>query len=197
MNALIEQLGKQTIKDLSPSEGDIAGANASTPAEGTSLSPGASTPQDPLLERGAKTSGVQAASRPPSLPLHLTQNYISPPLVSKMEILPAEEANRDRIKADMLTWSGCHQRQGAVDYSDSRGGLFTRSFTESVMENSSSVTVEQLYNKLNQRIANEAGKFRDARGQILPVLQYAQVWTSCKNGDEAQAHGKLHKEFIM
>ncbi|KAG9104810.1 hypothetical protein FRC06_009280 [Ceratobasidium sp. 370] len=174
MDDLIEQLGKQTIKDLTPLENDTTGASVSTPAEGASQLLGVSTPQGSPPARGAKTPGVQAAPRPPVFSQNMTQNYISP-LVSKiMELLPAEEASRDKIKADMLTWSGCHQRQGAVDYSDKRGGLFTRSFTESVMESSNPVTVEQLFNKLNQRIANEARNLRDGRGQIRPVLQYAQ-----------------------
>ncbi|KAG8773768.1 hypothetical protein FRC12_002325 [Ceratobasidium sp. 428] len=206
MDDLMEQHNKQANQNPFP-QYSFNTANASIPADSTSLSPDTSTAQTLPVERGKPAPAV-AASAPP-----MAHNYTSPPLVSKMtELLPAEEASRDKIKADMLTWSGCHQRQAAVDYTDSRGGLFTRvstwyavynvprllivfkplriqSFAETVMSNISPVSVGQLYEKLNQRIAEEA--------RIFPggVLQYAQVWTSCKNGNEEQAKAKLFKDF--
>ncbi|KAG8681579.1 hypothetical protein FRC09_017384, partial [Ceratobasidium sp. 395] len=183
MDDLMEQHNKQANQNPFP-QYSFNTANASIPADSTSLSPDTSTAQTLPVERGKPARAV-AASAPP-----MVHNYTSPPLVSKMtELLPAEEASRDKIKADMLTWSGCHQRQAAVDYTDSRGGLFTRSFAETVMSNISPVSVGQLYEKLNRRIAEEA--------RIFPggVLQYAQVWTSCKNGNEEQAKAKLFTNF--
>ncbi|KAG9122562.1 hypothetical protein FRC07_001012, partial [Ceratobasidium sp. 392] len=209
MDDLVEQLSQQTIRDLSPSGSNTTTSNTSTMAEDVSSSSDASTTQNSPVYRG-KTTQNQATAKPPgpSFVSQLVQNFTSPPLVSNItELLPAEEANRDKIKADMLTWSGCHQRQGAVDYSDLRGGLFTRvgaimkftvihsltidnhlhmqSFTETVMSNGSSATVRELYDKINDRIAGEA---RDFHGG---VLQYAQVWTSCREGKEEQAKSDI------
>ncbi|KAG9124019.1 Ca(2+)-dependent cysteine protease [Ceratobasidium sp. 392] len=193
MGELIEQFSTQTIKDLTPPE---SSTNSSTSVEDTSLSPDAPVSRDSSYRyRGARNQPIKSIA-----PLPLAQNYTSPPLMSKSaeqstgqltELLPAQEANRDKIKADMLTWSGCHQRQGAVDYSDVRGGLFTRSFTETVMANSGSVTIDQLYHKLNQRIAEEACTLKNG------ILQYAQVWTSCKTGNEEQARTKLQQDFLI
>ncbi|KAG9124020.1 Ca(2+)-dependent cysteine protease [Ceratobasidium sp. 392] len=132
----IEQLNnKQTVKEFSLPGG--------YPALDDALDP----PDSPIYEEPISLPVVQTATQPssPSLFSRLIQNFFSPPLISKLkELLPAEEASRDKIKADMLTWAGCHQRQGAIDHNDMRGGLFTWSFTETVLASKGSVTIGKL-----------------------------------------------------
>ncbi|KAG8700529.1 hypothetical protein FRC09_005907, partial [Ceratobasidium sp. 395] len=138
----LQQLNIQNTTNIVSSAPLTAEPGTLISSENGFLSSGASTPQGLPSIRGARTNT-------------LVHNMTSPPVisgVSKMkELLPAEEANRDNIKADMLTWSGCHQRQGAYDYSDERGGLFTRTFTATVMESKKSeqpITVETVYTQL-------------------------------------------------
>ncbi|QRW04261.1 ICE-like protease (caspase) p20 domain protein [Ceratobasidium sp. AG-Ba] len=84
------------------------------------------------------------------------------------EALPPEEIVMDQIKADMLVWSACHQRQLAMDYV---GGIFTREFTSIAnASRGAKKTVGDFHSELNLAVKNAASAHKKER-----FLQYAQV----------------------
>ncbi|QRV75347.1 ICE-like protease (caspase) p20 domain protein [Ceratobasidium sp. AG-Ba] len=84
------------------------------------------------------------------------------------EALPPEEIAMDQIKADMLVWSACHQRQLAYDY---KGGLFTKEFTSLAKASRvAKMTVGGFHHELNLAVKNAA-----ATQEKDHFIQYAQV----------------------
>ncbi|KAH7319540.1 hypothetical protein B0J17DRAFT_685958 [Rhizoctonia solani] len=55
-------------------------------------------------------------------------------LETMWEALSKEEREMDGIKANLISWSGCHQRQNASEHRDNNGGYFTSAFTRVVEE---------------------------------------------------------------
>ncbi|QRV90042.1 metacaspase protein [Ceratobasidium sp. AG-Ba] len=164
----------------------------------------------------------------------IIRNWISPPLIKPPTLiptentndektttnvvelsnkLPAEELTRDKIKADVLAWSACHQRQRALDYDEKEGGVFTRAFTKVISQiKGTKKTLNEVYEMVNQHIKDdiktksEEETQRNAKdgtqkmtNQPFPtdtaLLQYTQVWTSLgESGDEKKAVSLLlHK----
>ncbi|CAE6489017.1 unnamed protein product [Rhizoctonia solani] len=50
------------------------------------------------------------------------------------EAVPDSEKEMDQIQANLISWSGCHQRQKASEHRDNSGGYFTSAFTRAVEE---------------------------------------------------------------
>ncbi|CCO31573.1 Metacaspase-1 [Rhizoctonia solani AG-1 IB] len=73
--------------------------------------------------------------------------FSSAPRIELSDGLPEEERNKDGIKADVIFWSACHQRQPAKNAFKS--GLFTDMFTRKVEEQlASPVTVDELWKNI-------------------------------------------------
>ncbi|KAF8593139.1 hypothetical protein BDV93DRAFT_566876 [Ceratobasidium sp. AG-I] len=109
--------------------------------------------------------------------------FTSAPLVTLTERLPENEKLRDKIQADVLSWSACHQRQVSTLNITS---TFTAAFTEAVQApDIKSWTVQQVFNAVNEAI----------KASSKDNLQYAQIWTSLGQGGEEEANKKLEKNF--
>ncbi|CAE6537694.1 unnamed protein product [Rhizoctonia solani] len=118
------------------------------------------------------------------------RNYFLPPRINMVEKLPAEETNRDNIKATIMAWSGCHQRQLASDYNDSYGGYFTFAFTEAIshLRASGVPTVRMLHAEVDKRLKEAVGRRK---------LQYAQLWTSLGDKNEDEVRARLDHDFVV
>ncbi|KAF8594737.1 hypothetical protein BDV93DRAFT_528471 [Ceratobasidium sp. AG-I] len=109
------------------------------------------------------------------------------------EEFPLEDINMDEIKANILTWASCHQRQDSVSYPDStdsgvilNSGLFTRLFVDALNNSiSEPLLVEDMFRLLDTAAI--------PLGRKSNVWQYTQLWTSKKDKDEV---AKLLKEYV-
>ncbi|CCO31572.1 Metacaspase-4 Short=AtMC4 [Rhizoctonia solani AG-1 IB] len=108
----------------------------------------------------------------------------SAPLVTLTEDLPDKEKQRDKIVAEVLHWSGCHQRQtsilaAAASLSDHNLRSYViQAFAETVKASDvKSWTVQKVFDELNKAIKAASSNH----------LQYAQVWTSLGKGSKEDA----------
>ncbi|KAG9124021.1 hypothetical protein FRC07_013184, partial [Ceratobasidium sp. 392] len=206
MDDLVDRLKNQSIKNgfildlkstikkvLTPNDSNISVSEGVRPPLNDWIMPQA-TLEDFPNSRGQTSQvtvkPVQPAQGAPSPTILSTmRNWLSPPLITMQEVLPADEINRDKIVADVLTWSSCHQRQKAREHSDEEGGLFTRSFAKVVKRKEGvTMSVRQVYEALNHDIKEQALNWKALDNhKKKPFLQYAQVWTSLGNGTEAEA----------
>ncbi|CUA68619.1 hypothetical protein RSOLAG22IIIB_07995 [Rhizoctonia solani] len=136
--------------------------------------------------------------------------------------LPKCEMERDKIIANMLTWSGCHQRQNASE--SKHGGYFTIAFTEAVADiaerGTKPLSVGELYEIVNRKVADRIKENISKLKQQEPEkaserpsgettgnnmlgnregtnLQCIQLWTSLGKGDEDSARARLTHPFII
>lgn len=92
------------------------------------------------------------------------------------EELPPQELKMDNVKANMLTWAACHQRQDSVNYTDLRSGLFTRLWTEALQNDTKrTLSIGELY----KSVSAETLKLGDQEN----AWQYVQLWTSMARGN--------------
>ncbi|KAG8792532.1 hypothetical protein FRC12_005848 [Ceratobasidium sp. 428] len=102
---------------------------------------------------------------------HRVVQRICPPKITMEEKIPLEEREMDRIRANVLTWAACHQRQDSVPHPDNRSGLFTRLWTEAVDKDTNrTMLIEDLYNAISSKTL-ELGIKKN-------TWQYVQLWTS-------------------
>ncbi|QRV90041.1 metacaspase protein [Ceratobasidium sp. AG-Ba] len=112
------------------------------------------------------------------------------------DTLPADEIQLDGIKADVLAWSACHQRQQAAN--GYNAGIFTSKFTQIVKKAKNvSITVREFHEELRSGAHSKAVKEEAEKDRTDPFLQYAQVWTSLGTGSEDQALCKLDWPFVI
>lgn len=152
------------------------------------------TPQrkvDTDVERNASTTGPARVIRKALLENRIPpRNYVLPPRISPTEKLPANEASRDRIKATMMAWSSCHQRQSAISSNLLLGGYFTMAFTSAIMDLQSrgTPTVRELHEEVDKRLIEAIGTRR---------LQYTQLWTSLGDQNEERLRASLDYPFVV
>ncbi|KAF8606453.1 hypothetical protein BDV93DRAFT_345954 [Ceratobasidium sp. AG-I] len=126
--------------------------------------------------------------------------------VIMFEELPGDEKARDHIKALVITWSACHQRQEAGEIPDSKSGILTRAFTQTVasmtrIPDNPPPSLEAVFDQVETLVrkdasnlevpSNEAGKLPEGH------VQYAQVWTSLGNDEGAEAFERLKQPFVI
>ncbi|CAE6421078.1 unnamed protein product [Rhizoctonia solani] len=139
---------------------------------------------------------------PTSIPVTRTENHLGNDKLTMDEKLPKKEIEKDNIKAYMLTWSSCHQRQQALEHPRELriGGYFTSEFVKAVngIRGEGSVKVVELYDIVNDGVVakmKEDSKNRAKTGGANP--QYIQLWTSLGGNTEDSARGKLLDNFII
>ncbi|CAE6529897.1 unnamed protein product [Rhizoctonia solani] len=187
-------------------------------SEGSPESEGSNLPND---QRGRESFEHPASGSmlegyfEPYAPL---RNYILPPLIGSIkpvkpirikmaERLPAVEASRDNIKATIMAWSGCQQRQSSMC---SWEGWFTDAFTSAIsdLKGKETPTIRMVHRETNTRLKKRIRTFiKEDRAQrrqerqpaISYSLQYTQLWTSLGDGDEevATARARLDCPFVV
>ncbi|CAE6497580.1 unnamed protein product [Rhizoctonia solani] len=107
------------------------------------------------------------------------------------EALPEQERALDGIKANVISWSGCHQRQNAREFRNQAGGYFTSAFTKAIEEGPRDLKLQEMHAKVDKYLHQI---IRDTH-EDNKMLQYCQIWTSLGGGGESQAEEKLEHPF--
>ncbi|CAE6509025.1 unnamed protein product [Rhizoctonia solani] len=97
--------------------------------------------------------------------------------ISMPEKLPEVEAAMDRITANAYTWAACHQRQQAAPHPHSTGsGHFTWVFTQELDLAPREMSIEELFNKVSERMQREALPGNNQYAQLRVSMAERTHW---------------------